>query len=483
MTDTAAVPDRGARKIGFVALTALVMGSMLGAGILSLPQNMAATSGSAAVLIAWGITLFGMLMLALVFQNLSNRKPEVEGGVYGYARAGFGDFMGFNSAWGYWMSGWVGNVSLFVVMFSALAGFKPFAFFADGNNWQSILASSVLLWLLTWTVMRGVHEAAFVNILTTIARVLPLILFVIVVILAFNVKTFSTDFWGNVKLGTVLDQVKGAMLVTVWVYIGIEGATVYSTRALNKSDIGRSTIVGFLLTSVLLVAVSVLSLGIMSQPELAGLKNPSAAGVLQHVVGPWGADLINACLVIAVGGELLAWTMLPAEIPYLGARDGVFPKMFGQVNRHQSPVNALWLTNGLIQVMLLVTLYSSAGYLALLSLATSMVLIPYLLCGGYAWLVALRGEGYPAGTMARNRDMLIGVLATGYCVWLIYAAGLKYLFLSMILYTPGIAFYWWAKWERGEKPFKGFELVLALFMAVLGVIACVMVAQGKISLN
>lgn len=474
--------DKGAKKLGLVALVALVMGSMLGAGILSLPQNMAASSGAGGVMIAWGITLFGMLMLALVFQNLSNRQPHVDGGVYGYARAGFGDFMGFNSAWGYWMSGWVGNVSLFVVLFSAIAGFGPFAFFGDGNNWQSILASSVLLWVLTWTVMQGVHEAAFINILTTIARILPLMLFIVLVILAFNVHTFSLDFWGNPKLGSLLDQVKGSMLVTVWVYIGIEGATVYSTRAQNKSDVGRATIVGFLLTSVLLVAVSVLSLGIMSQPELAALKNPSAAGVLAHIVGPWGAALINACLVIAVGGELLAWTMLPAEIPYLGAKDGVFPQVFGRVNRHKSPANALLLTSGLIQLMLLVTLYSSAGYLALLSLATSMVLVPYLLCGGYAWIITLRGDCYPAGDSARQRDMLIGVLATGYCVWLIYAAGLKYLFLSMILYTPGILFYCWAKRERGEKPFNGFELALAVFIALLGVIACVMLARGQISL-
>ena len=150
--------DKGAKKLGLIALIALVMGSMLGAGILSLPQNMAASSGAGGVMIAWAITLFGMLMLALVFQNLTNRKPNVEGGVYGYARAGFGDFLGFNSAWGYWMSGWVGNVSLFVVLFSAIAGFGPLAFFGDGNNWQSILASSVLLWLLTWTVLQGVHE-------------------------------------------------------------------------------------------------------------------------------------------------------------------------------------------------------------------------------------------------------------------------------------------------------------------------------------
>jgi arginine:ornithine antiporter/lysine permease len=149
MSTETEVQGGGAPKLKLGALTALVVGSMIGGGIFSLPQNMAAGAGAGAIIIGWAITFLGMLTLAFAFQMLANRKPEVEGGVYGYARAGFGDYMGFNSAWGYWISAWIGNVSYFVVMFSAL-GFW-FHAFGDGNTPTAIICASVLLWAcISW---------------------------------------------------------------------------------------------------------------------------------------------------------------------------------------------------------------------------------------------------------------------------------------------------------------------------------------------
>ena len=120
----------GKLKLG--ALVALVVGSMIGGGIFSLPQNMAASAGVGAVLIGWAITAVGMLTLAFVFQTLANRKPDLDGGVYAYAKAGFGDYMGFSSAWGYWISAWLGNVGYFVLLFSTLGYFFPV--FGEGNT-------------------------------------------------------------------------------------------------------------------------------------------------------------------------------------------------------------------------------------------------------------------------------------------------------------------------------------------------------------
>ncbi|OWY37563.1 arginine-ornithine antiporter [Xenophilus sp. AP218F] len=469
----------GAPKLKLGALTALVVGSMIGGGIFSLPQNMAAGAGAGAILIGWAITFVGMLALAFVFQMLSNRKPEVEGGVYGYAKAGFGDYMGFNSAWGYWISAWIGNVSYFVVMFSALAFWVPA--FGDGNTPTAIVCASILLWSLHFLVLRGVHGAAFINTITTIAKLVPLALFIVLIVFAFKVDTFNLDFWGNAKLGSIVDQVKSTMLVTVWVFIGIEGASMFSSRAESMKDVGKATVIGFLLTIALLVAVSVLSLGVMTQPELAALKNPSTAYVLEKAFGPLGANLMNAGLVISVGGALLAWTLLASEAPYLAGKDGVMPKVFGTTNANGSPAASLWLTNGLIQLFLIITLFSSAGYLALLSLATSMILIPYLLCAGYSLLVAKRGEGYAQGESS-GKELGVAGLATVYGVWLIYAAGIKYLFLSMVLYAPGLLFYLWAKKERGEKPFTTAEAVLAAIVVALGAVAAYWLATGQIGL-
>ena len=131
-------------KLRLGALVALVVGSMIGGGIFSLPQNMAASADVGAVLIGWAITAVGMLTLAFVFQTLANRKPDLDGGVYAYAKAGFGDYMGFSSAWGYWISAWLGNVGYFVLLFSTLGYFFPV--FGEGNTVAAVIGASVLLW-------------------------------------------------------------------------------------------------------------------------------------------------------------------------------------------------------------------------------------------------------------------------------------------------------------------------------------------------
>jgi amino acid transporter len=146
------------------------------------------------------------------------------------------------------------------------------------------------------------------------------------------------------------------------VFIGIEGASVYSARAANRADVGRATIIGFLCALAIYVLVSILSTGVMTQAELAGLKVPSMAGALASIVGDWGAALISIGLIVSVGGAFLSWTLLCAEIPYTCAHDGTFPKWFGKENANGSPANSLWATNLLIQAFLILSLFSKSAY-------------------------------------------------------------------------------------------------------------------------
>ena len=298
------VAARPAGTLGLSLLVALVVGSAIGSGIFGLPQNMAAGVGAGAILISWAITGIGMLMLAFVYQMLALRKPELDNGMYAYARALSGEYAGFNSAWGYWISAWIGNVSYLVAAFGALGYFYPA--FGAGNSLTAIIGASVVVWIVHALVLRGIQGAAALNAVVTIAKVAPLLLFIVLVVMAFQIDTFTLNFWGDPKLGSVLNQVKSTMLVTVWVFIGIEGASVYSARARKRADVGRATVIGFLVTLALLMAVSLLSLGIFAQPDLAALKNPSMAGVLEKAVGTWGAVLIYIGLIISVGGGLLA---------------------------------------------------------------------------------------------------------------------------------------------------------------------------------
>lgn len=468
------------RKLGLGALTAVVVGSMIGSGVFSLPQNMAAGAGPLAIIVGWAISGVGILALALVYQGLSTRKPALDAGPYAYAKAGFGPFVGFNSAWGYWVSAWIGNVSYAVVMFSALSYFFPP--FGDGNTWQSILGASVVLWLIHALILSGVRQAAIVNLVTTIAKIAPLALFIVLAVVAFKLNVFTLDFTGsaNADLGSILNQVKSTMLVTLWVFIGIEGASVVSGRAERRKDIGFATIGGFLVALAIYALISLLSLGVMTQPELAGLKNPSMAGVLEYIVGPWGAILINITLVVSVLGAFLSWTLLAAEIPHVAARDGTMPRFFGGENKHGAPATSLWITNGLVQIFLIVALFANSTYQALFYIASTAILIPYVFSGAYAAKLAITGEAYRAGER-RTRDLVAGLVATAYGVWLVYAAGPTYLFMVAMLYVPGIIFYVMARREHGEKSFTLVEALLAVALVIAAGAAAYLIWNGSIS--
>jgi arginine:ornithine antiporter / lysine permease len=460
-----------AGKLALLPLVALVVGSMIGGGVFNLPSDMSAHASPGAIMIGWGITGVGMLMLAFVYQGLAVRKPALNSGPYAYARAGFGPYIGFQSAWGYWVSAWVGNVSYAVAIFGSLAFFIPV--FGKGNNLQSVIGASAALWTLHALVLRGVKQAAFINVITTAAKIAPLVAFAIIAIFAFNYDKFTLNFWGGGAsgLGAITHQVRSTMIVTLWVFIGIEGASVYSSYAAKRSDVGKATLIGFAGALTIYVLVSLLSTGILKQKELANLPVPSMAGVLEHLVGPWGAALISIGLVVSVGGAFLSWTMLCAQIPFAAAKDGTFPRWFGVENAAGSPANSLWITNGLVQLFLIVTLFASSSYQFLYTIASVAILPPYVFSGAYALKLAITGETYESNASGRVRDLLVGGVATLYGLWLCYAANLKDLLLTTLLFAPATVIYMIARRERGQRMFSMPELVIAIVVTAAGLLA------------
>lgn len=467
------------KKIGLLSLIAIVVGSMIGGGAFNLASDMAGAASAGAIFIGWTITGIGMIALALSFQNLNDKRPDLEGGVFSYAAAGFGKFMGFNSAWGYWLSAWLGNVAYATLVFSSIGYFIPA--FEGGQNVASILGASVLLWVVHWLVLRGVHSAALVNVVTTIAKLVPIFLFIIVGIFAFNFDTFTSDFWGTggtFKFSDVMSQTKSTMLVTLWVFIGIEGAVVLSSRAKDKKDVGRATVIGLVSTLIIYVLISIMSIGAMNRAEVAGLNNPSMAYVFESIVGGWGAVVINLGLIISVLGAWLGWTILASEIPYLAGKEQVFPKWFAKENKNGAPVNALWLTNGLIQVFLLTFLVSEQAYNFAFSLASSAILIPYAFSAFYQLKYSLHDTAAD-----RTKNIVIGVVASLYGIWMVYAAGIGYLLLTMLLYAPGILIYRAVQKEaNAKKVFTKPEVAVAVAVVILACVAIFELVNGNISI-
>ena len=482
--DTAATPPAagGPQRLSLLPLTALVVGSMIGGGTFNLPGDMSAHASAGAIMIGWAITGLGMLMLAFVYQGLATRKPELNSGPYAYARAGFGPYVGFQSAWGYWLSAWLGNVSNAVMIFGALAYFFPI--FGKGNNMVSVVCASVGLWAVHALVLRGVRQAALVNVITTAARFVPLIAFIMIAIFAFNADKFTINFSAGRTagggLGDMAHQVKSTMIVTLWGFIGIEGASVFSARAEKRADVGRATVIGFSGALVIYVLVSLLSTGILTQPQLAGLPVPSMADVLESLVGRWGAALVSVGLVVSVGGAFLSWMMLSAEIPFAAAKDGSFPRWFAAENAAGSPVNSLWISNGLIQAFLIVALVRSSSYQFLYTIASVAILPAYVLSGAYALKLALTGETYEFQRSRRIRDIAVGAISTGYGLWLCYAAKLNDLLLATILFAPATLIYMLARRERHERMFTGVEAIIAIGVSAAAAFAIWARLTGRI---
>jgi arginine:ornithine antiporter / lysine permease len=438
------------QKMSRMQLTAMVVGSMIGAGIFNLPARFGAATGPFGALIAWTIAGGGMYMLARVFQALAEKKPDIDAGVFAYAKAGFGDYVGFVSAFGYWLGSCLGNVFYWVLISTTLGFFFPG--FGGGSTMLAIGVSLIGIWLFHTMILRGIEQAAAVNFIVTIAKIVPIIVTIIAMLVVFNWDLFRENFWGGVGMPekTLFYQVRDTMLITVFVFLGIEGASVYSRFAKTRADVGTATILGFLAVTGLMVAITILPFAVMPRAEVAGIVQPSLAGALEAVVGPWGAWFIRIGVLISVLGAYLAWSLICAEVLFAAAKSKDMPKAFAATNANRVPANALWATNIVTSLFVISTYWSADAFNFMLDMTSVTTLLPYLLVAGYGIILARSGEGGSVG----GRDLLISYIATAYVILMFFAAGLKYVILVAVLYAPGTILYYIARREQGKPMFE-----------------------------
>lgn len=472
------------KKLGLGGLIAIVFGSIIGGGIFNISQNMAQGAGLGATLISWGIAAVGVLFLVMTFKMLSDARPDLNAGIYQYAKEGFGSYVGFNIAWGYWLSAAMGNVAFAVMLNDSFGEFFPVLLH---HGWQTVLFGSFFIWAMYFIVAMGVKAAAAMNTAVTIVKFASLLLIVVILFVYFKVGALSWDFWGNTpSLGSLGTQIKSTMLVTLWCFIGVEGAVVMSARAKNSRDVGKAGIIGFLLALVLYALISILSYGIMHQPELAKLDDPSVAYVLRAAVGDWAYTFVVLSVIVSVLGGWIAWTLLCAQVPYTAAQVKILPKSFLKENKQETPIYALLISSVIMQVFMIMVAMAKSVYDAAIDITGVMILPAYFFCGLYMLKATfMKGE---LNTTNKNTIMgyrLVGLLSSVFCLWLIYAGGLLLLLITSIFYLAGLYFYIVARKQNmapGEKAFTKGELWLAILIAVCSVVAAILLATGKAGL-
>jgi len=466
-------------------LVSLIIGSTVGSGIFALPQNIASVASPGAMLIGWAIAGVGMLSIAFIFQILARRKPHLDSGVYSYVRAGLGDFIGFTSGWGYWLGSVMAQVGYATLFFGTLGHYLPF--FDQDNPWVMALTVSVLTWGIFFALTRGVKQAALMNLVTTIAKLVPILAFIVLIaFIGFSWDKFTLDFWGDNSGISLSDQIQGIMLFTVWVFIGVEGASVYSKQARSRQDVGRATVIGFLSVLGLLVAVSTLSYGVLTREELAALPDNSMGAVLEAAVGPWGGALISIGLCLSVLGAYISWQMLCAEPIVMMAADGLLPKRLAAKNEAGAPWMAQLVSTSVVQFFVILFFANETSYNAMVQLATIMYLLPYIFSALYLLLLTVRGKGLthphagerfddsgPSISSSDNRrHLVIGIVGFIYSLWLIYAADPVYVLFGALAVIPGLIPYLWTRIANKEKIFNTFEWVVVA-LVILGAIAAV----------
>lgn len=459
--------------LGLFKLTCFAIGTTLASGVFSMSSDMAAGgAGTYAVLIGWAIAGAGMYAMAMCFNRLSVIKPHLTSGIYSYAKEGYGEYVGFNSAWGYWVSAILSQVSFATLLFAALGNFFPL--FGDGNNIPSIVGASIIVWLFTFMVMYGVQEAVTINVVIVIAKLLPIAAFIVFALFlgAFDWNVFLSNFNGEDTGLPLSEQVLKTTYTTVWIFTGIEGAVVISARAKNTATAGKATELSFLALFVLYVLISVLSMGIMPRAQLAELPNPSMAALMEYIVGPWGRTLINAGVIISIIGAMFAYTLVIADSVYAPAKDGAFPSFITIENRKKAPVASLILSAAIIQILLIVVYFQSSTYQTLYTLATSAIMIPFVLSAMYCLKTTIH-DNFIHENLVTPKVWIISILGTVYGFWMLFATGLDNVVISAFIFGPGFLVYLWSRLQARRKIFEtkgdvaSFVIILVALIVAL----------------
>jgi APA family basic amino acid/polyamine antiporter len=432
--------------MGLWMATALVIGNMVGSGIFVLPAALAGEAGPASIL-ALVFTGIGALLLALVFANLGRAHPKT-GGPYYFARRAFGDFIGFQTAWAYWIAAWVGNAAI-AVAFSGYLG----VFWNDvkTTNWLAAVVAVAAIWAFTLVNILGARQTGLTQVVTTVLKFVPLAVIGVIGLFYLKGGNFSPFTTAS---GGFDWHINAAATLALWAFIGLESATVPAEEVKDpEKTIPRATILGTVATTLLYVVALVAIVGVLSQAALSGSSAPfaDAANVM------WGGTFLGMAwgkwialvAIAATLGALNGWILLTARVSLAAADDGLFPKRFARVDRrHGTPVFGLLVSSVLVSGLVLYGWNQSFvdRFTDVVLLATWMTLIAYAYAAA-AEVVLFFREREVFSWAKLTRDTIVASLAFAYSVWAIWGSGEEWLAKGFMLLLFGIPVYVWMKWR------------------------------------
>lgn len=435
------------RQLGLWMLTALVVGNMIGSGVFLLPASLA-TFGTVTIF-SWVATSIGAMFLALVFAKLSTLFPKT-GGPYVFCREGYGDFVGFQVAYNYWVSMWIGNAGIAVAFTGYLSTFIP------ELNHSNLLAFSVTagaVWVLTLVNIIGIHFAGFMQLILTILKFVPL---VIIAIIGIFFVDWSNLAYFNVSGKSNFSAFSGGAMMTLWAFLGVESATVPADDVKNpEKTIPRATILGTTLAAVLYIICTIVIMGVIPVPQLRESAAPFA-DLAGKIFGEWGKFAMGAVAVISCLGALNGWILLTGQIPLAASKDNLFPKKFGKVSKNRAPVFGVVFSSILVTALLFLNFSKNLvdQFTFIILLGTLAAILAYIYSTVAEFVIYIKHPD-KVDRASVVKSLTISGLAFLYTFWMVISSGQEIVFYGALLMFTSIPVYGWMEWKKYQKKFAG----------------------------
>jgi APA family basic amino acid/polyamine antiporter len=421
-------------RLGFWMCVALVVGNSIGSGVFLLPAALAPFGLNS--VIAWGFTASGAIALAIVFARLSRALPQA-GGPYAYVHVAFGPLLAFVVAWGYWISIWVGNVSIATAGVSYLSPLLPWIAEKPG---ASVLTTLLFLWLLTFVNWYGIKASGWVQGVTTVLKILPLLA---VGALGFT-SLHSSRAVSTLTIPLSVSGVTAAATLTLWALLGLESATIPADKVANPArTIPIATLLGTVITA-LICAIACTTVLLLVPPATLAQSNAPFVDLAARFWGTGAGKLVAVFAAISAFGALNGWILLQGELPRAMAKRGEFPRIFARESVHDTPGFGLCFGSALATLLILANYQKSmvSVFTFMILLSTTACLVLYALCS----LALLRLQWTQQLGAARGRSValgIVGISATAYSLWAIIGAGAEAVLWGAALLLLGVPLYYW----------------------------------------
>jgi APA family basic amino acid/polyamine antiporter len=427
------------QKIGLITSTSYVVGSMIGAGIFLLPALLA-PYGSISFL-GWIFSAIGALILARIFSNFSKMIVNKSGGPYAYSKAGFGDFIGFLVAWGYWISIWVSNAAFAITIVGALSFFFPIL---DISPIYRVLLALSIIWIFTWINTRGIKESGKVQVVTTALKLLPLFFVIIAGLFLFDINNFPAFNLTTESNFAIFPVVAAA---TLYAFLGLETASIPAANVKNpEKTIPKATLIGTIIVALVYILSTFVLFGVLPMDVLAASPSPFADAAIL-IGGDFGGYFVAGGIAISALGCMNGWIQFSGQVPMAASQDNLFPKIFKKLNKKGSPAMGIVIGSLLTSAILLMNL--SDGLVKQFEFIANIVvfsnLIPYLFVAAAYILVIIEKKIHINSWF---KTITLGMLGIAYSLWAIYGSGNDTVFYGFLLLMCGVPMYAIMKWNQ-----------------------------------